>query len=229
MEGRKIYTSSGETLFESDIKNLPFIGKGMFGSVYDYGDGKVIKIMDEPSILCSYQGIAAVKRLKLSNYYRLYEILSEKPSSKIYIGSIGSYHRKENINIWEMPSEWLIENYEKLYEDVSKLGRSKIAIYDTLPCNCIINSDGITVIDVDRYIKSKYECVESNVRRLHRELFRPLLRCNYAEFHPNFSYDYEFERVLDELLQNFPQKKELAKILSKYPKPIDFLKDRINE
>ena len=48
MEGKKVYTSFGQALNEEDIRQLPFIDSGTFGSVYDYGDGKVIKLLNHP-------------------------------------------------------------------------------------------------------------------------------------------------------------------------------------
>lgn len=230
MLDRKLYTRSGKVLFERDIVSLPSVGQGTFGDVYDYGDGKVIKILPEPSVYCSYQIMATIKRLKLFNFYRIYDILSSKKSEKKYVGCITSYHIAEPIDILEMPSEWLIENYEKLYEDMIKIGEAKIAIYDTVPCNCIINSSGITIIDTDRYKERTGECVEENIRSFNDEFLRPLLWKYCIRFHSDKLVPDEIKRILGELIESFLEDKSvLSKTLSRYPKPIDCIVDRIKK
>lgn len=252
MSDRVIYTSSGEIFREEDIKSLPVIGKGMFGNIYRYGEDKVIKLMDEPDKICDYETLDKIRKLNLPNFYHIYELLSEGVSLKQYIGNIASYHESEDVDIWELPSEWLIENYEGLYETAIKLSELGIVMYDNRQANCILNSSGITLIDADNYYDSSdYEHNykrELNLRVLHYYLLWPLLVENFNSHHSLREFrEYKhlpswlskgfyklFVRKSDKTIKELisysrKDEKKFVKVLSRYPKPIDYFKDRIKK
>ena len=228
MSDRVVYKDSGEILHEEDIKRLPIIGKGFSGTIYRYDEDKVIKLMNKPSRVCSFETLDTIKNLQLPNFYRIYNLLSDGVTLNQYVGNIASYHKEETVDIWNMPSDWLIENYEGLYEAMTKLGEQQIEIYDALPCNCIVNKSGMTLIDVDRYFEDPYNCTKSNIRLLVCKLLRPLLEQNFMEYHSDLCSSDLIYSLLKSLFSSYPEnEKELSKKLLRYSRPIDYIKDRI--
>ena len=227
MNGTIIFSDIGRILYDKKVKKLPFIKGGGFGTVYRFDDKSVIKLLSTPSSTYRYDVMRKIKNLNLPNYYQIYEVLSNSfLFKKPYVGNIASYHKSEEVDILEKSSNWLIENYEGLCEAATKLGEANIEMVDTRPTNVIINNYGITVIDVDLYDMVDEPCVVRNICHLQTELLTKLLKENGLIYHRDILLSEMFSKVINELVIN-PDTKHLAKTLSGYPKPIDYIKDRI--
>ena len=123
MRKRMIYTSSGDFVDQEAMQELPCIGLGACGRVYQLADERVIKILGNPGSMEQYKTMSKIKNLNLPNLYQIFDILSSRKSYfKNYAGNISSFHQSEAVDIWTMPSDWLIENYEGLFETSIKLG-----------------------------------------------------------------------------------------------------------
>lgn len=227
MEGKILFSDVGRILYSKRVTLLPFVKGGAFGNIYRLDDDKVVKLLRAPSTTHQYDVMKKIKGLNLPNYYRLYEILSSKLFfNKSYIGNIASYHKPSDVDVLEMPSDWLIENYEGLMEAATKLGEANIKIVDARPANAIINDSGITIIDVDLYEMASEQCVVKNICHMQTELLLKLLKENCLTHHSDVWSSDMFSKVVNQLVIN-PDTNQFAKKLSRYPKPIDYINDRI--
>lgn len=229
MREKVIYTSSGEVLSVEEIKKLPLIGEGGYGSVYKYDEDKVIKLLPCPFPECNYSVIELICKLGLPNFYHIYDLLSESKTDKKYIGTISSYHKPEKLNIWTMPSDWLVENYERLQEAVIKLGEQEIKIIDMKKLNSIVNRSGITIIDVDKYWTLDFKCIEDNLETFYYNFFINLIGWSLYDYDRNLWLLGESEEIIEDLIVSKEHNaKELSKKLSGFQRPIDYLKSRID-
>lgn len=229
MTEKTFYTTSGEILYEKEIMKLPIVGKGAEGDVFKLDDDKVIKIVDGDYV--DYDVMMTIKNLRLPNFYTIFELLSSKSaSSRVYAGNISKFYESEDVDIWEMPSEWLIENYQGLCEAVSVLGEKRISLFDASVSNLIVNRDGITIIDTDLYDRVSIPCVKENLDSLRLDIIYDLLYNNYEEHH-DLEHDEEtLVKVLQEFLVGYiepSRKKDFVKTLLRYKKPIDYLRERL--
>ena len=228
MERKKIFTSSGEVLYEDEIINLPYIGEGGCGNAYQLGNDKVIKIADSRIDEVECDTLKTIQNLNLPNFYRLYDILfREKSGLRTFAGTIASYHTRETVNIWMSPSSYIIESYEKLIEGAIKLGEKGIRMKDVFG-NFIVNKSGITIIDVDLYSQTDKPMIDNNLFVVNGDLFSSLLRKNFMDY-----CGISNIKLLDRALREFfdknvdsMHKKDFVKTLSKYPTPFDYLVER---
>ena len=228
MSERIISSLSGKIYHESDIRVLQFLGRGTSGRAFKLDEERVIKILNN-SIPHRIKTLVTIKDLQLPNFYKLYDILYEGDLMlERYVGCISSYHKSEPVNIFEMPSSWIIDNFESLSESVIILGRNKIKINDLIPGNVIINRDGITVIDVDGYEKQDRTCVRINLDKLKTIFFFRLLKNNYNAYYSASEDFVPIGLILNDFFSEDTniRKKDFVKILSKYPRFIDYVRER---
>ena len=233
MSDRIIHTESGQVFREDYIRSLPSIGEGAYGKVYKLEEDKVIKLLNYP-VYYGNDAMRYLKGLDLPNFYHIYDLLNEVGPNNIvgYSGVISSYYESEDVDIWTMPSSWIIENYERLCESVIKLGEKNIEIYDVCPHNAIINRGGITIIDADSYKIRDYSCVDKNLRYLKILLFQELLCGNYRWHYGIPNAELPLGSILSEFFftdKSGKYKKDFVKTLSRYPKPMDYLNERLNK
>lgn len=228
MGEKVIYTSAGEVIDVDEVNKLPLIATGSYGTVRKIDEDRAIKVINVFSPHANYNTICSIKNLRLPNFYYIYDVLS-CPGKKIktYAGMICSFHQKERVDIWSMPSSFIIENYQNIQESAFRLGEKGIEMVDVLG-NMILNYSGITIIDADFYRQRRTQVVEKNLEYLDKSVFYYFLNHNFQQY-----YDCYFFPKVDHILQEFflpdvddSMKKNFVKTLSKYPRPIDYLFER---
>ena len=230
MESQVLYTSSGLKLNRSEIIKRPVVGDGAESIVYQYDEDKVIKLFNSVGTSSDYNTMMTIKNLRLPNFYHSYDLVSpNREGSKKYAGNISRYYQSEEIDVLEMPTEWLLKNYYGLREAAIKLGENRILIFDSGIHNAIVNNEGITMIDADLYTKHSYICVKENLESLNLELFYDLFYKGYTSFH-EIEDEEAFNDALDGLFFEDIESgktKNFVKILSRYSKPIEYFNEHI--
>lgn len=217
----KVYTTSCQELDVTKIeKEDKFLGSGYVGFAYLNKDNKVIKLLDKPGTKKQYEVMSFIKNLNLPNFYLIYDILSnEKFGVKTYAGTISKYYKSENIDLWEMPSSFIVDNVKKLFEQASILGEKKISMCDIHDGNLIISREGIISIDADddRFCN---ECRDKENINAVRFAIIKLLASNY------FKRRDKVKIAGSEIVKKLCEIKSFDEI-SKYKSPIDWFNDNI--
>ncbi len=219
----KVYTSSLEEILYSDVKkNSKRLDSGYYGRTFIFGQNrdKVIKLLREPGNRNQYEMLSYIKNLNLPNFYLIYDILSnEKSGIKTYAGTISKYYKSENLDLWEMPSSFIIDNVKKLFEQASILGEKKVIIWDMHKGNLVVSKEGIITIDADDNRFSD-ECEEKENINAIRDAVIKLLASNYLKG----KHDNKVSG--NEIVQRLRKVKSFNE-LSIYEKPIDWFNDNI--
>lgn len=226
-----LYTSAGKRY---DFSSTEEIGRGKYGVVYRNGD-KAVKLLNKPDNERMSKVISAIRRLKLKNYYKIYDLLFfRKFITRSFAGVVSKYYPSEVEDVLEMPMDYLLDNFASLCESQEILADNNILVNDLYSDNVILGSDEITVIDVDLY--SKISSVDSkslracNIYALKQLLFQGLLAEHCCKFHgDDIDFDIsKFNKKIRELIVSdsgyVGEKEPVFKTLSKYRKPIDYVK-----
>lgn len=235
MENEIIYLENGEVYKErKEIEKLPILGRGVPSVAYRLDDDNVLKLLHHyyEYDYCDLKAMLEIKKLGLKNLLEIRNILLRKNSDGVsfYVGNIAKYYQAQNIDLWEMPSYWLVANYNRLLESFKILGERQILAFDCSPSNTIINKNGIVIIDPDLYVKLNFDCTDSNIMTLN-ELFRELLCESYLKFRENVTSEEmdDISSLVDELFLTTDSNTRLSKKLMKYDKSIDFVNRRIKK
>lgn len=216
----KVYTDSGRTISLSKLEKK-LLGYGTTAKIFKYRVSKVIKVLDEPGTEEQYDIAREIQGLSLPRFYHIEEVLANEPSGdKTYAGMITRYYRPGDIDIWTLPSSFLIKQIKQLRESAIILGRHKINIDDINTSNVLLVKDGIMVIDTDEYYRTECECDEDNLITI-RSCVDLILLNNY--FNRNRSENFSRFQLHEELLDIDPISDEFHKTLLKYKRPIDWL------
>lgn len=226
-------------LYASDGRKYQFskdeeIGRGKYGVVYRFGD-KAVKVLNNPDNALVRNVVSIIKRLNLKNYYKLFDILSSNRFiARNFAGTVSKYYPNEVLDISDMPMDYLLDNFYTLCKSHETLADNSILVNDLYSKNVILGNDEITVVDVDLYTKmfsvNTDNIKASNVYSLKTLFFRDLLRDHYLKFHRKevaFSSE-KFNRAIREIVipdsNDIGSKENVGKILSKYKKPIDYVR-----
>jgi len=227
----ELYAADGKKYhFDTDEE----IGRGENGIVYRSGD-KAVKVLNSPDNGLVRNVVSIIKRLNLRNYYKLFDILSSNRFiSRNFAGTVSKYYPNEVVDISEMPMDYLLDNFYALCRSHEILADNSVLVNDLHSKNVILGNDEITVVDVDLYTKmhsvNTNSIKASNIYALKSLIFRDLLRDHYIKFHRDEVYfsSYKFNTAIRELVipdtTNIGSKENIGKILSKYKKPVDYVR-----
>ena len=209
-----------EIIINNDILNR--INRGSGGAIYRLNDIECVKLyyLDTPFKI-EKEIFDTMKELDLDNFCKLYNMVFN--NKKELVGYTMKYYDTINENILLMGKDYLLDNFNSLYNSFIKLSDNRILANDLWIKNCLIGKN-ITVIDFDYYLKSDLsieEIKEIDISRL-LLLFNKIIcyyyELLYGEVPDNISY------ILDDIFSystNPP--KRLNKIFSKR-KIIDTIK-----
>lgn len=229
------FTENGTKVKCDKTKHL---GTGTRGMVYLTPQQECIKIWAnkfEPP----FEGnlFNELKSLELPNYYVLLSLLFKRKQNinnpSLADGYLYQWTEQEDVDILTMPVSYTLDNLNGLLKANEILTQNNI-MADDLRCtkNVILNSNGITAIDIDLYTKNHFldsrELRDTNIREL-EELFKGL----YLEAIRKYHKELDTSQILSliryrELFDLNYQEGVLhtSKKLSRYKYPIDYLQHR---
>lgn len=135
--------------YNYDIGPSSFIGEGTTGKVYKINDKECLKCIDYgyfPKGL-----FQLLNNMDLNGFIKL-----GIPFYKNYciIAYTMEYLKKSFQSILDKPTDYTIDNFEIIYNDVVKLSSCGIKLYDLCWKNMIVGEEIIKVIDFDYYDKT---------------------------------------------------------------------------
>lgn len=157
----KFYTENKEEIyFDFDkIKQDIIDDTGKQGIICKYKDKKCIKFYyrEQPIGLKKHKKktFNYFKELDLKNYCKLHEAFFRDPHLKT-IGAYTMDYYKNSSSILDMPTEYLLYNFQIHYENVKIISEDKIIMGDLHKNNVIVGDDDITIIDFESYYKEYF-------------------------------------------------------------------------
>ena len=195
-------------------------GTSLGRSVYKIDDDKCIKIGIDPRNV-SLNTLKLIRELDLKGIYKIYDILFDKDNN--FTAYTCKMYQKEMIDLYLMPSEYIIENYLRLKKAIEELTNNKIFVVDLHDENVIVNSREMIIIDTDLYVISEYiksnKLEEYNYKAL-RELFIKLFEVSYCRYHhiDRLLWKKDIGGLFKEEDDN-----EIVKTLTRCKYPIDYV------
>lgn len=124
------------------------------GNVYLLNDKQVIKLYNYINPVYNYYN---KNRLDILGMQKVDKFIMPLDIAYDIEGNVIGYTMKyvqgsDGEAILRLSSKFLIEELEKIYEEVSILSRNNIVLDDLAICNLIVNKSGIYFIDTDDYI-----------------------------------------------------------------------------
>lgn len=141
-------------------------GTGAFGSIYRIMEDptKCIKILrkrDGSEHLSVFDDCLTVINEDIFNYFKyfddpcfckLYDLLHSKKGD--IVGYTMKYYHKAVEDILTMPTEYILDNFNDLYDAMDKLAKDLVLAVDLTYKNMVLTKDKIVVVDFDKYRRS---------------------------------------------------------------------------
>lgn len=218
-----VYFYNGQRVDYTD-NNL--IDKGTCGKIYLLDNNRCLKLYDEECAKKMEKDIFSLLKIyKLDNYYVLYDLVYDENKSNI--GYISKYYRPSETNLLLMPMEYIVYNYNRIYESLMILTNNGVLAKDLYYKNVIIGDDKMTVIDADSYVYEKcdYEVLKSRNLSYLSYLFKGLYQDEAAKLGINLELDKTaYNKVMETFYTGDLTPDVLSKKLSTYNKGIDLIK-----
>lgn len=171
--------------------------------------------------------IKSINNMKLDNFYEIRRLLFDKNGS--FSGYIMKYYQSAIYDILKMPSDYTLKSFNNIFKSIEKLTKEGIIVSDLHQDNAILSQDGVIVIDVDSYYKSKYftpEQIEKNNYNALLYLFKKL----FLESLETYLISYNEKEALSFIITNLFKKDNIDKTceeLSHFEYPIDYIKSKV--
>lgn len=137
--------------FNFNLSESNKIGIGTNATVYKISENECLKVVNEKSHNYLKEDILNLfKQLSLPSYVKI--------NTPFYLnGNINAY-TMEYLNklakcILDMPTEYLLENIDRIYKDLLVLTKHLVVACDFYHENLVLGEDKITIIDYDSYEK----------------------------------------------------------------------------
>ena len=171
----KVYSSDAKYIIETD--NYDVFDHGTYSNIYKLDDDTCFKVFKHENFH-KPEPIILLKDLKLKNFYKIIDLLYDR--NFIYSGYIMDYHQKDNYDILQY-KELLVDSVNNINDGINELTKNFIQINDLHIDNVIVNSEGITVIDIDDYKVFKSDNTYINNFR-YTQLLKSLLYDNLKRY-----------------------------------------------
>lgn len=153
------YTKDGRML-EYDLNNKMIVN-GRQGNIYKLKEDLCFKEYSIDSIQKSiFDDVGTKFNQEMFNYFKnnyddccmctLYDLVYDKDISNV-LGYTMKYYKESVDNILRMPISYIIDNFSLIYDLVNRLTCECIRIVDLHYGNIINTSDGMVIIDYDKY------------------------------------------------------------------------------
>lgn len=152
---------------------------GSYGIIYENDDHTLTKIMRYPTT--SPVALIKIKELNLDHFYKIFNIYVDNNGKNDYLVAYDMEKvDEEDINLVTMPIDFIITNLNILINSFKVLSDNFIIVNDLHEDNIIINSNGIYIIDCDKYRCSpKYDknlIYFSNIEYLKKAIYYHLAK-----------------------------------------------------
>lgn len=203
-----------------------FINSGTTARVYRINDSECLKIIDYGYF--PREIFDLLSNISLDSFVKLGIPFFKKFCICAYTME---YFNESSESILEKPTEYTLDNFEKIYNDVVKLSSYGFKLYDLCWKNMIVGDSQMKVIDFDFYDKPSDEEVNffniDNLRVAFKYLYLEAIKLNTRINVPNVHKLWEFIDYLFDIndadYDNPPL--TLKRKMSTVKKPIDlFLK-----
>lgn len=220
------YILDNGNIFSYDSKIENKINKGSSASVYKLDDNKCIKLYFKDTYFKIEEGIFyLMKELDLKNFCKLDNMLYINNN---LCGYTMNYYEYTKENILFKYTDYILDNFNILYNSFITLSNNNIIANDTRIGNTVVGDNNITIIDYDFYLKSNknLELIkENNISKL-LLIFNKLFYYSLKDIYNNISIDTEI--LLDDIFSYDTDIKKLTRTLNSYKKPIDFFCKKLN-
>lgn len=157
----KYYNSDGkEVSFTTTFK---INDTGCYGNIYrveeddniclkelkDVEPKKPLTIFDDTPTVISEDIFNYFKNFNDPNFCKLYDLLYNKDNK--VVAYTMKYYKSAIDNILSMPVDYLVDNFNAIYDAMDRLAKDLVLVVDLHNRNMILTSDNIVVVDFDKY------------------------------------------------------------------------------
>ena len=218
---------------ESILNN--FINNGEYGNVYRYNENQCIKIYNDKEFkikffLTTYL-YNYLKEISSANLVSIDELLFKDNKYMFQADAyIMEYYEAIYQNILLVPSDYLIENLEKLLILSKGLSKKHIIIDDLKKDNTIFTEDKIVLIDIEHYILDR-NISQREISKINNStiscLFNQITLNELKKYYNSQIGTIYANKLFPVTSRSDTQVKVLSKRLSGYKTTLDYIKERI--
>ena len=210
----KVYSSDGKYIIDVNESNK--FDYGTYGNVFRYNEELSYKVFKHENIH-KPDPIILLKNYKLENFNKIIDLLY---NSKLeYSGYIMKHYEPDNFDILSN-KEYLLNSVNNIYDGIMVYTKNLFEIYDLHIGNVIVNSEGITVIDVDDYKKTHSDNTYINVFRF-KQMLISLLSMYIKKY--NVKDPMEAHLLIRRLFEDKTNDiNHFNNTMKRYSKPIDY-------
>ena len=157
----KYYNNNGKVVSFTTTSKIN--NTGCYGNIYrveeddniclkelkDVEPKKPLTIFDDTPTVISEDIFNYFKNFNDPNFCKLYDLLYDK--DKKVVAYTMKYYKSAIDNILSMPVEYLVDNFNAIYDAMDRLAKDLVLVVDLHNRNMILTSDNIVVVDFDKY------------------------------------------------------------------------------
>ena len=110
---------------------------------------KPLTIFDDTPTVISEDIFNYFKDFNVPNFCKLYDLLYNKDNK--VVAYTMKYYKSAIDNILSMPVEYLVDNFNAIYDAMDRLAKDLVLVVDLHNRNMILTSDNIVLVDFDKY------------------------------------------------------------------------------
>ena len=110
---------------------------------------KPLTIFDDTPTVISEDIFNYFKDFNDPNFCKLYDLLYNKDNK--VVAYTMKYYKSAIDNILSMPVEYLVDNFNAIYDAMDRLAKDLVLVVDLHNRNMILTSDNIVLVDFDKY------------------------------------------------------------------------------
>ena len=157
----KYYNNNGKVVSFTTTSKINNVG--CYGNIYrveeddniclkelkDVEPKKPLTIFDDTPTVISEDIFNYFKDFNDPNFCKLYDLLYNKDNK--VVAYTMKYYKSAIDNILSMPVEYLVDNFNAIYDAMDRLAKDLVLVVDLHNRNMILTSDNIVVVDFDKY------------------------------------------------------------------------------
>lgn len=196
--------------------------KKIYKRIYLLSDMKTCLKTRINSMNADLDTLKIIRDMDMDGMYKLRDFLNDKDGK--FSAYTMDYYESSPVDFLTMSSEYTIENYLRMEKIINRLIEEGIFISDLHDGNVIVNGRGITIIDADMYVKSRFilpdKIKERDMRAL-SNIFISLYYISLCDYHGK-----SYHLVCGKIEELFEDSKTVTKKLSRCRYPIDYFLKR---